>query len=111
MESVRFQQLTLQRVVEVTQPPKAAGSSAKPEPVHTERVSLRVSLRNYGDNQTYVAWRDALVAQPFFAQHLRSHGPVVILSQGARQVDPLDPGSDFNLYMVDCHFEPRNVQP
>ena len=111
VEQVQFQQLTLQRSVSVTHEPKAAGSSAKPDPVHTERVSLRITLRNYGDNQTYVAWRDALVSRPFFERNLRSHGPVVILGQGARQVDPLDPSREFNLYMVDCHFEPRNVAP
>jgi hypothetical protein len=111
MENVQFQQLIVQRSVEVTHKPKAAGSSAKPEPVHTERVLLRITLRNYGDNQTYVAWRDALLARPFFEQNLRRHGPVVIMGQGARQVDPLDPRREFNLYAVDCHFEPRNIEP
>jgi len=108
---IHFQQMLLKRAVEIHQKPDPVDKSAKPEVEHVERVTLRVTLRNYGDNEAYVAWRDALVAHPFFVEHLRSHGPVVIMGQGARQVDPLEPQREFNRYVVDCHFQPRVIEP
>jgi len=111
VEGIRFQRLILTRTVEVVKVKPAENSLVKPPDEHWERFVVQVMLRNYGTHRNYEAWRDAVMASPFFKERLRENEPVVISAKGEQQVDPLDPDRSYTLYVIDCHFRSRRIEP
>ena len=108
VDGIEFESLRLERRVE-TKVERASKDDQKPREERTEHVKLLLLFRNYGENAGYDAWERAIREQPYFSEHLRRGGkaPVVPSDVGPRQTDPAAPAKPYQLYQVECVFEPR----
>jgi len=73
----------------------------------TERSSIVIQARNFGDIKAADEFMDLIANQEYFKASLRKVEPVTLKSRTPKQADPLDPDKVYTLFTIECAYPER----